>query len=137
MRTVSRLPRFVVRLLVAAQRVLDYLNLLPGGTIRSDPLYASMFLANLGSVGIDAGYHHLYEHGTVPLFRVIGRVKKVPVVDNNGAVVARDLLETRWTFDECITDGFYCRRSQEIFRSMVEHPEHLERPPDPELGRSG
>lgn len=42
----------------------------------------------------------------MPLFGVIGRVKKLPVVVNNGAVVARDLSETRWTFDERITDGF-------------------------------
>ncbi len=89
-----------------------------------------MFLANLGSLGIDAAYHHLYEYGTVPLFGTIGRVKKAPVVDANGEVVVRDVLETRWTFDERIADGFYCARSLEMFRSMVEHPEQLERPPD-------
>ncbi len=133
MRTVSGLPRSVLRFLVGAQRMLDYFNLLPSGTIRTDPLYASMFLANLGSIGVDAAYHHLYEYGTVPIFGTIGRVKKVPAVDPIGRVVARDVLETRWTFDERIAEGFYCARSLEMFRSMVEQPERLERPPDPRL----
>lgn len=88
MRAVSRFPRSPVRLLLGAQRTLDYFNLLPAGTIRSDPLYSSMFLANLGSVGVDA-YHHLYEYGTVPIFGTIGRVKKAPVVDEHDNVVAR------------------------------------------------
>ncbi len=137
MRTVSRLPRFLVRFLVRAQRALDYFNLLPAGTIRSDPLYASAFLANLGSLGIDAAYHHLYEYGTVPVFGTIGRVKKIPVVDEDGAIVARDVMETRWSFDERIADGFYCARSLEIFRSLVQHPERLERPADLALEGSG
>lgn len=137
MRMVSRLPRSLVRLLVRAQRALDYFNLLPAGTIQSDPLYASVFLANLGSLGIDAAYHHLYEYGTVPVFGTIGRVKKVPVVDADGEVVARDVVETRWTFDERIADGFYCARSLEMFRSLVQHPERLEQPPDLGHGDSG
>jgi hypothetical protein len=124
---VTLLPRFLVRFVVAAQRVLDYWNLLPKSLLDGDPLYASMFLANLGSVGLDSAYHHLFEYGTVPVFATIGRVKKgIVVVD--GAPAVRDVVSVKYSLDERIADGFYCARSLELLKEMLEKPESLERP---------
>lgn len=122
MSIVTRLPRSGLRALVWLQRVLDYFNLLPYSLTKNDPLYASMFLANLGSVGLEAAYHHLYEYGTIPLFGVVGRVEKAPWVDERGDLVVRDVLPMRYTFDERIADGFYCARSLELFKKWVEDP---------------
>ena len=36
-------------------RVLDYFNLLPAFFIEGDGMYTSIFVANLGSVGMDPG----------------------------------------------------------------------------------
>lgn len=131
MSVISRLPRFAVRGAMTAQRVLDYFNLLPSTMIANDPMYASMFVANLGSIGLDAAFHHLYEYGTIPLFAAIGRVHRAPVVTGDDQVQVRSVVDVRYTFDERITDGLYCARSLELLRGWIEDPTTLERPLDP------
>ncbi len=130
MRFVARLPRALLRLVMWGQRFLDYFGLLPGSMIRSDPLYASAFLANLGSLGIDAPFHHLYEYGTVPIFVAIGRIRQAPVVDANGELAVGQVVTLRYTFDERIADGFYCARSLERFQQLIQNPALLEERPE-------
>jgi hypothetical protein len=86
--------------------------------IDSDPLYTSVFVANLGSVGLEAGYHHLWQHGNCPIFCVIGRVKPGP----DGGRVAT----LKFTYDERVEDGLYCARSLDRLRELIEHPEKLD-----------
>ena len=128
------LPGFVLKWLLALMMLLDRWNLLPGALTRNDPMYASLFVANLGSVGIDRVWHHLYEYGTVSLFCAIGEVKKRVVPGPDGQPVVRDTLRLRYTFDERINDGFYCAASLGIVREYVERPElfasQLEAPRD-------
>ncbi len=126
MAVVSRLPRAVVRLAMWAQRVLDYWNLLPGSMIRNDPLYASMVVANLGSVGLEAAYHHLYEYGTVSLFAAIGRMHKAQVVAADGVVSVADVVDIRYSFDERIADGWYAARTLDLFKAWVEDPDTMD-----------
>ena len=125
---VTMLPRFLVRFIMWAQRALDYVNLLPASMIDPDPLYASMFLANLGSVGLDSAYHHLYEYGTIPFFATMGRVQKAVVVDAGGAPAVRDVVSLKYSFDERITDGLYCAKSLDLVKGWLEDPASLERP---------
>lgn len=116
------LPSLLLRLGVALVQWLDGLNLLPVRFIQSDPLYASAFLANLGSVKLDAAFHHLYEYGNIPLFAALGRSRQVPAVNENGAVGLRRVCSVKYTFDERIEDGLYCAHSLELLREMVENP---------------
>lgn len=125
MRLLTYLPRSVLRFLVWLQGALDYFNLLPAFMVRPDPLYASMFFANLGSVGIDSAFHHLYEYGTCPFFATVGRVKKAVLVDENGEPAVRQVVSLKFLFDERIADGFYCARSLEIFERLLANPELL------------
>lgn len=122
---ISRLPRFVVRLLMRLQRSLDAFNLLPRFMIEPDPMYASLFAANLGSVGLDAAFHHLYEYGTVPIFAAVGAVRKMPIALDDGTLAVRDVLTIRYTLDERIADGFYCARSLALLKDLMENPEKL------------
>ena len=72
--------------------------------IEHDPMYASVFFANLASIGMDACYHHLYEYGSIGIFGVIGR----PVTDPGSPTSGPDRRRTmtlRWTFDERCEDG--------------------------------
>jgi hypothetical protein len=85
--------------------------------IRSDPMYASVFVANLGSVGLDAGYHHLWEYGTISIFCVVGRV-------GEGAD-GRRCMTLKYTYDERVEDGLYCARSLERLRELLENPKEL------------
>lgn len=126
MRLVTKLPVWLMRWLVRLQRFVDWFGLLPRFMTRNDPLYASAYVVNLGSVGLEAAYHHLYEYGNIPFFVVLGRVKKAPVVTDGGELVVHDVVHVRYSFDERITDGFYTSTALERFRKYVENPALLE-----------
>jgi len=118
----TRLPGFVLKAGVRALRSLDDMNLMPGAMIANDPMYSSLFAANIGSVGIDDVAHHLYEYGSCSVFGVVGRVKKTVFVGDDDRPVVRDGLKIRWTFDERINDGLYCAASLGIARAVLEDP---------------
>jgi hypothetical protein len=121
----SKLPRPLVDAVVWAGRGLDYFNLLPARMIVDDPLYASAFVANLGSVGISGAYHHLYEHGTIPVFLVVGAYRNVPVATGDGRVEVRRVATFKYTYDERIEDGFYCAQAVKRMKELLEEPERL------------
>ena len=125
MSILSSLPRLAIDGVVIAGRVLDYFNLLPGRMIREDPLYASAFVANLGSVGIAGAYHHLYEYGTIPIFVVVGAYRNVPLVDAEGRIRAERVATLKYTYDERVEDGFYCARAVGRMKRLLEEPELL------------
>lgn len=112
-----RLPPFAIGLLMRLARSADRLGLLPRAMIESDPMFCSVFVANLGSVGLEAGYHHLWEYGTCPIFCVVGRIQ--PGSDGRRRVVLK------YSFDERIEDGFYAARGLDFVRERLESPEKL------------
>lgn len=121
------LPRFILRGFVSIMTWLDYHNLLPKFVIDLDPMHASVFVSNLGSLGIDAPFHHLYEWGTTPVFMTIGVSKKVPKVLADGTIGAREVVNLGITLDERIGDGFYYARSLMRLKQILEHPQELEK----------
>jgi len=102
------LPGPLLGAAVALARRLDRANLLPGAFIEGDGLFTSVFIANLGSLGMGAASHHLYEWGNCPLFITVGAAVDRPVVEG-GEVVARRQLPLRFTYDERIDDGLTAR----------------------------
>ena len=58
---------------------------------------------------------------------MLGKVKKAPIVNDNGELVVHDVVNVRYTFDERITDGFYTSTALERFREYIQNPELLER----------
>jgi len=116
-----RLPGPVVGLAVRLARWLDRWNLLPWFMMEHDPMYATIFLANLGSVGVSDAFHHLYEYGTVSIFGAVSAARRAAFVEG-GRVVVDDALSVRWTFDERIDDAFSCARSLALVQRMVEDP---------------
>jgi hypothetical protein len=124
-----KLPVFALRVVTWLYRALDAINLLPKAMLEADELYCSIFFANLGSVGLEAPFHHLYEWGTAPLFGTIGRIYKAPVVNERDEIEIRSLCSFKWSFDERITDGFYCARSLDIFKECLGDPARLEQRP--------
>jgi hypothetical protein len=122
LRLALAMPGPLLSLVMGFLRWLDRVNLMPRGMIAGDPMYASLFVANLGSIGLGDVYHHLYEYGTVSLFSAVGRVEKMVFVDEAGAAVVRDAVKICWSFDERIHDGFYCASSLKIAQQIVEDP---------------
>ena len=120
------LPGPVLRFVMWAMRVLDRVNLMPGVLIHGDPMYTSVFVANLGSVGLDRTSHHLYEYGTAAMFAAMGTPRKQTVFDRAGNQVVRDILEVRWSLDERVNDGLYCARTLAQLKKVFEDPaEHM------------
>ncbi len=118
----DRLPTAVLGLAAPLVRWLDAKNLLPAFFIEGDGLFASAFVANLGSLGMGAGYHHLFEYGNCPVFLVVGAVEeRAVVVDGN--VVVRRQLPLRFTFDERIEDASNARHALAAMRRVLEEPE--------------
>ncbi|MBI5067512.1 MAG: hypothetical protein HZB56_04675 [Deltaproteobacteria bacterium] len=125
LRLLLALPGFGIRGVMALLRRLDAWNLLPRSFLEPDPMYTSLFVANLGSVGIDNAYHHLYEYGTCSLFAAVGRAGPRVFAGAAGAEV-RQGLRLGFTFDERIADGHYCTAALAIAQRVVEDPQgHL------------
>jgi hypothetical protein len=115
-----RLPTFLLAALVWLLRWLDAHNLAPRALIGPDPMFASVFIANLGSVRLDAAYHHLYEYGNIPIFVTVGKVHDAVVPMPDGGVAVRKQVLLRWSFDERIEDGLYCARALDRVRARLE-----------------
>ena len=107
---------------------LDYHNCLPGAFINADVMYTSGFIANLGSLKMKAGYHHLYEWGTCPLFLMFGKIEDRAMVEE-GEVVARKVLHIRFSFDERVDDGLNAGKGI----NALDDPRTLPRFGDPSL----
>jgi len=125
-----RLPRWLIPMLPKLQKLGDWLNITPASLPRNDPLYASAMISHLGSIGLDSAYHHLYEHGTLPIFVVIGKARDEAVVTEQRQIEIRPVVTVRYTLDERIVDGYYAARSLDLLQDLVENPWLLERPED-------
>lgn len=119
---ITRMPRFAVRALMWFNRLMEHFNLAPSAMLAADPLHASAFLANLGSIGLDAPFHHLYEHGSCSIFAVIGKVQPRPVVSEAGELAVGQVVTIRYSYDERIADGFYAARALELLKGFVQDP---------------
>mgnify|MGYP000686711343 CR=1 FL=1 len=121
LRLAFKFPAPVIGAGVRVIEALDRWNLAPKALIGEDPMYSSAFVANLGSLKIDAAYHHLYEHGNNPIFVTIGRIAKRPMVIDD-EVVPRLSVELKYSYDERIEDGFYCAQSISLIQERIADP---------------
>ena len=117
----TAIPRPALHRLTNLVRQLNYWNLLPASFIEPDPMHCSLFVANLGSVKMGAGYHHLYEWGTCPLFLMVGQIEDKPVV-RDGKVVVRPILHLRFSYDERIDDGLTAGGGIQTVKECLEDP---------------
>jgi hypothetical protein len=115
------MPRPLLSLGVRLFQWLDYHNILPGAFIEQDAFYTTVFIANLGSVGMAPGYHHLFEWGTSPLFLMVGKIEERAVV-RNGQIVIEKVLPMRYSYDERIDDGLTARFGIDGVNTVLSDP---------------
>jgi hypothetical protein len=119
------LPRSALRAFVWLFRALDYVNLLPHAFTKEDALYTSAVVANLGSLGMNPGFHHLYEWGTSSVFAMVGKIQAEPVVED-GEIVVGQVLTVRYSYDERIDDGLGTKAAILRVNEILSDPEtHL------------
>lgn len=133
MDTFLKMPRFLLRIVMFFLRRLDYFGKMPYSLIKTDPNYASVFISNLGSIKLNAAYHHLNNWGTNSLFVVIGQKHMEPVFAADGTYEMHEMLNLGITLDERISDGYYYAKSIALFKHLLENPELLERPANEEV----
>ncbi len=112
----------------AMARVADRHGWMPESVIASDPYQCSIVLTNLGSIGLNTGYHHMTNWGTTSVFMIIGKKKRRPVYDINGNVTMKKQIDLSMTIDERIADGYYYARTLKLLKKLIENPELLEKP---------
>ncbi len=128
MGVLQKLPRWLVKIFVRLLNFLEYHGWLPKFFLKIDPFHSSVFLTNLGSIKMNANYHHLANWGTNSFFVVIGEKHKYPVYDENGNMEMHDCLDLGLTIDERIADGVYFAKSIRLLRAILKNPEILDMP---------
>lgn len=128
MNLLSRIPRPILRLVMWVLHRLDFYGLVPKSLVETDPDFATIFLSNLGSIRLNAAYHHLNNWGTNSFFVTIGEKHMAPFYDADGSVEMREVLDLGLTLDERIADGYYYARTVKLAKYLLQHPEELERP---------
>ena len=128
MAILTKLPRPILKLVVKILDALDYRGHYPKSLEKVDPYFASVFLSNLGSIKMNAGYHHLANRGTNSVFVVIGEKKNTPIFKEDGSFEMREMLPLGLTIDERIADGYYFSKTIRLLKKLAENPELLDRP---------
>ncbi|MGM9668598.1 MAG: 2-oxo acid dehydrogenase subunit E2 [Faecousia sp.] len=125
----TMLPGVLLKFAVWLLKLLDYFDLLPKFLLEVSPFHGSIFLTNLGSLGISPVYHHLYDFGNLPVFGAFGCKRKTVEVQEDGTVVPRKYVDIRFTLDERVVDGYYYAVFFKYVRRLLAHPEVLDQPP--------
>ena len=121
-----KLPRFMLRFIVFVLRGLDYFGLLPKSLIEVSPFHGSVIFTSMGSLGINAIYHHLYNFGNLPVFFSYGKMYTKTTFGASGEAERRHYVTVRAVVDERICDGYYYASAFKIMKRYLLHPELLD-----------
>ena len=125
---VTKLPQWMITAIVKITLWLDKHGWAPNFLIGSDPNHAAIFLSNLGSIGLEAGYHHLVNWGTNSCFVVVGKKYMKMDYDKDGNGDFHEVIPLGITLDERIADGYYYAQTIRLVKKLVECPELLDLP---------
>jgi len=125
-----KLPRLVLKFAVFFLTKLDYFGLLPKSLLKASPFHGSFIITDLGSMGMPAIYHHLYDFGNMPVFISLGAKKKQNELMPDGGVEQRKYVDFKFVADERVCDGFYFSQAFKLFKSVLKDPEQLDVPPE-------
>ena len=121
-------PGFLVRFLVFLMRSLDFYGKMPRAVHAASPFHTSVFITDLGSLGIRPVYHHLYDFGTTSLFVAFGSKERHREIDREGRHVERKYISMKVTTDERICDGAYFASAFKQMAWYMKNPVELEKP---------
>ncbi len=128
-RLVNLLPGFTKKFVVWLLRSLDAIGKMPKIINRVSPFHSSIFVTNVGSIGLNPVYHHLYEFGTTSVFLAIGKKEIVRELQSDGSVSSKNVINIRLVLDERICDGYYFSSAIKLFKHYMKNPELLLVPP--------
>ena len=121
----SLVPDFVLRWAVKFLWFLDKHGLMPKFIIDASPFHTTAFLTNVGSLGIDSIYHHLYNFGTTSMFFSMGKKKRSYIYEDD-EIRQEKCITIAFVGDERICDGYYYAASFKLLSKYLRKPELLE-----------
>lgn len=124
----SHLPRFAWRIMSWTLKRMEYYGIYPKSLAEDDPCYSSAYLTNLGSIKMNADYHHLFNWGTISFFVTIGEKKMRPYFKEDGSYEMHNTIKLGLTIDERIADGYYFAKTLRLVRKIFQNPELLDEP---------
>ena len=129
-RALVSLPRVFLKFVVWLLKFFDYFGILPKVLTDLSPFHGSMFITNMGSLGMPPVIHHLYDFGNLPVFISMGSKRTEYVLDKEGNPVRRRLLNFTITCDDRICDGHYYSSAFKKLKRYLENPSELSSPPE-------
>ncbi|MCL2367218.1 MAG: hypothetical protein FWC75_09310 [Oscillospiraceae bacterium] len=129
-KVLMKLPRLFLKLIVRVLEIMDYFGIMPKSILRASPFHGTLVITDLGSIGLPAIYHHLYNFGNMPIFIALGAKRKTRELRPDGIIGERKYIEYKLVMDERCCDGFYFSQAFRLFRSILRKPHILDVPPD-------
>ena len=124
-RWLMKLPRILLRGTVTFLKILDYFGLLPRFLTKLSPFHGSLFITNMGSLGMPPVFHHLYDFGNLPMFIAMGAKRTEYYIDKNGTTQKRRVMDITFMCDDRICDGHYYASAFRKLKRILANPEQL------------
>lgn len=124
------LPDSLLRAVVFLLLHMDKVGIMPKAINQASPWHCSIFLTNIGSIGVESIYHHLYEFGTCSMFVAMGKKSRSHTFEKDGTLVAHKSIQLKFVLDERICDGFYYASSMRQLSKYLDDPSLLLTPPE-------
>ncbi len=120
-------PGLILRLVVRLLEIMDFFGVMPRSLIEASPFHGSIFISDLGSIGLPPVNHHLYDFGNIPMFLCFGT--KTRSTSDGSNAVSRSVSYTL-TMDDRICDGFYYAGVLKSIQKIFRNPRILDTPPE-------
>lgn len=129
-RFLVNLPSIFLKFTVWFLKLLDYFGMLPRFLTKLSPFHGSLFITNMGSLGMPPVVHHLYNFGNLPIFIAMGAKRTEYVLNRDGIPEKKRLLDLTIVCDERICDGHYYATAFKKLNKILENPSQLTTPPE-------
>lgn len=123
-------PGIFLKFVVWVLKTMDYMGLLPRFLTKLSPFHGSLFITNMGSLGMPPIFHHLYEFGNLPVFIAMGAKRSECHLTEEGEIEKRRVIDFTVVCEDRICDGHYYATALKKFKRLLENPERLLTPPE-------
>jgi hypothetical protein len=136
-RILGALPDALLRFVVFFLLWTDKVGIMPKLIYRVSPWHCGIFITNIGSIGVESIYHHLYEFGTCSMFVAMGKKSRQNHINKEGENESKKSILLRFVIDERICDGYYYANSMRQLNKILADPAQLLLPPEKIVVDSG
>ena len=120
-------PGFVSKLILDFAGFVQYsLNLKSNILGLPEDAFGSVMVSNVGSMGIEMAYCPIAPYTRIPMVMSLGKIRKAPVVAEDGSVVADKIMTVCLTVDHRIMEASQYMGFRSTFLKYFKDPSTLE-----------